>query len=221
MEQQQTRTQQTYLAIVSILGWFALIAQFYINVTSKAASVPEIITRYFSYFTIDTNLLVTLCCTTILLRPKSGWGNFFSQQATLTAMAVYIVMVGIVYNIILRFIWNPKGLQQLVDELLHAIIPILFLLYWLIFAPKYRLKWKDALPWMIYPFVYGILILIRGTLSGFYPYPFFEIDKLGVVKVLLNTAGLTVAFYFLALLFIGIGKLMSSENDKIKIQPDG
>ncbi len=134
---------------------------------------------------------------------------FFSKSTTGTAIAVYITIVGIVYNIILRFIWNPQGLQMVVDESLHLIIPVLFILYWLIFAPKAGLRWKNVFPWLIFPLVYILLILIRGALSGFYPYPFIDVKTLGYNKVLLNSGGLCIAFLLLSLLFVAIAKMMS------------
>ena len=195
-----------YLSVLALLGWFALIAQFCIILSSGVAPTAELIVRYFSYFTITTNLIVALCCTTLLFVPQSKWGSFFSRQTTQAAITVYIVIVGIIYNLILRFIWDPKGLQRIVDELLHLIIPILFLIYWFIFVLKDKLKWSSFWSWLIYPLVYVIYIFIRGAFSGFYPYPFLDVTKLGYPKVLINSLGITLAFVVVSLLFIGIGK---------------
>ncbi len=191
---------------ISILGWFALVAQFHINITSGAATPAELLIRYFSYFTILTNLLVAVCCTCIAINPEKGWGSFFSKVQTLTAITVYILVVGIVYNIILRFLWQPKGLQKLVDELLHSAIPALFLLYWLLFVNKQTMQWKQVFPWLAYPLVYLLFILIRGSFSGFYPYPFVNVGDLGMNKVLLNSIAITILFIVTGLLLIAAGK---------------
>ncbi len=208
MEKLQVKTQQIYLTIATIIAWFAVIVQFYLNIVNRANSIPEVIMRFFSYFTILTNILVALCFTGLLLKPKSGGGRFFSKPTTLTAIAVYIAAVGIVYNIVLRFTWSPEGLQMVVDESLHLVIPVLFVLYWLTFAPKAGLQWKNVFQWLIYPLVYILFILIRGALSGFYPYPFIDAKKLGYSKVLLNSGGLFIAFLLLSLLFVAIAKMM-------------
>ena len=125
----QSTSQKYILGFLALAGWFALVSQFYINITSNASALPELITRYFSYFTILTNLLVTIYCTVLLLNPLSKTGTFFARYRTSTAITVYILIVGIIYNIILRFIWNPQGLQMLVDKLLHSLIPVLFFTY--------------------------------------------------------------------------------------------
>lgn len=202
-------SQKKYVAVIAMLAWFALLTQFYININSKAASIPEIIIRYFSYFTILTNLLVAVCTTALFFYQKLSWSKFFSHQKTLTAITVYILVVGIIYNVILRFIWNPQGLQMIVDELLHSVIPTLFFLYWLLFVEKRGLLWKNVLPWLLYPLVYIIYVLVRGTLSRFYPYPFINMGQLGLKQTLINAAGVTIVFLFISLLLIAIGKMMS------------
>ncbi len=198
-----------YLSLSAFIGWFSVISQFYLNIVKNSVPVAEITIRFFSYFTILTNILVALCFTIILLRPKSRPGEFFSQPSVQTAVTAYITFVWIAYNILLRHLWNPTGLQLIVDELLHSFIPLLTVLYWLVFVPKSELQWKSILPWMIYPIIYLLYILTRGALSGFYPYPFIDINELGYFKVFLNDGGLILAFLLLSLLFVAIGKLLS------------
>ncbi|MEP6948629.1 MAG: Pr6Pr family membrane protein [Ginsengibacter sp.] len=214
MGKQQSTSLKIYLAVLLIFGWFALATQFGININSGIAAAPEIIVRYFSYFTITTNLIVAVCCTTLLINPGSRWGDFFSSQKTLTAVTVYIVIVGIIYNLVLRFIWNPQGLQMIVDELLHSVIPILFLIYWIIFVSKNQLKWGDILPWLIYPLVYIIFIFIRGSFSGFYPYPFIDTGKIGLKQALINAVGIAIVFIVMSLLFVAIGNFINKRKLK-------
>jgi hypothetical protein len=168
--------------------------------------------RYFTFFTILTNILIAAGSTIILLKPASAWGKFFSKATTLTAIGVNITIVGATYNIILRFLWNPQGMQRVVDELLHLVIPLGFILFWLIFVPKGQLKWNNIPLWTVYPLAYLAAILIRGALSGYYPYPFLDVTQLGYRQALLNCAGVAVAFIAVALLFTGTAKLMSKNQ---------
>jgi hypothetical protein len=147
-----------------------------------------------------------------LVASGSGWGKFFSKATTLTAIAVNITIVGATYNAILRFLWNPQGMQRVVDELLHLVIPILFIIFWFVFVPKNRLKWDNIFLWTVYPIAYLVIVLIRGALSGYYPYPFLDVTKLGYPQTLLNSAGVAVAFIIVALLFVAIDKLMSKNQ---------
>lgn len=204
-----------YLALIAILGWFALIAQFYINITGGLAAPSEIIVRYFSYFTITTNLLVAITATALVINPLLGPDYFFSRQGTLAAITVYILIVGIIYNLILRSLWNPQGLQWVVDELLHSVIPLLFFGFWIIFAPKDELLWKDIWSWLIYPIGYMLFILIRGSTSNFYPYPFINIRMLGLNKVLANSMGIALAFVLVSLLMVALAQFMSRRKVRV------
>ena len=198
---------RTYAAIGAITGWLAVIAQFYLIIVHRTTTVPETVVRFFSYFTILTNILVALSFTALLLRPGSQWRAFFSRADVQTALAVYIAVVGLVYNLILRATWKPEGLQRVVDELLHSVMPLLYVLFWFIYVSRHALEWKRVPYWLIYPFIYFVYVLIRGALSGFYPYPFINVKEHGYVLVLLNSVNVLGAFLLLSVLFVLIGKL--------------
>ncbi len=214
MENNSSKTKSAFLVTGATLGWFAIIFQLYLIIVNRTAPIPETIIRFFSFFTILTNILVALCVTFLLLKPLGAWGKFFSRPATLTALTVYIAVVGLIYNVILRFLWTPKGWQFIVDELLHTVIPLLFILYWFLFTAKQSLKWKSILPWLIYPSLYCIYILIRGSVSGFYPYPFMDVNILGYNKVFVNVAGVVIVFLLLSLMLVGIAKISVSNKGK-------
>ena len=212
MQTSYPKVPSFYLAIMVITGWFALVAQFYLIIQNRVASLTETIIRYFSFFTILTNIIVALCVTVLWLKPNSRWGRFFSQPTALTAITVYITIVGIVYNVILRFLWQPRGLQYVVDELLHTIIPLLFILLWWLYVNASGLKYKNVLPWLIYPFVYIIYTFIRGEMTGQYPYPFIDVSRLGYTRVLMNSIGLVIAFSGLSLFLVALGKKKRADN---------
>lgn len=200
------KCRQLFLSAAALLGWIALILQFYLILRNREASVPETIIRYFSFFTVLTNMLAALCFSFLLLSPRSSFGIFFSRPATLTAIAVYMFVVGMIYNLILRSLWSPQGLQRIADELLHVVNPVCFLVFWIIYVSKSGLQWKYPFLWMIYPVMYVAYILFRGSFSGFYPYPFSDVSKLGYPVVLLNCLKTILAFFIISLTFVGMGK---------------
>ncbi len=212
MGKQISASEKLFLSAIAVLGWFALAAQFYLLLSNRVTSVPEAILRYFTFFTILTNILVAVCSTTLLVSPASRWGQYFSRQTVRAAITIYILVVGAVYNSILRFLWAPQGMQQLVDELLHTAIPLLFIFYWIIFVRKDQLQWKNILNWLIYPLVYFIVIIVRGPFADYYPYPFVNVRELGYPTVFLNSALLTLAFGVISLLFVGIGKMTAKKT---------
>jgi hypothetical protein len=196
-----------YLLLIAVLGCFSLLAQLYLSIESGLAAPHIVLFRYFAYFTLTTNLLVAITCVMLLVAPNSRLGEFLGRQKTLTATTSYILVVGIIYNVLLRIIWKPEGLQLIVNELLHAVIPILFLIYWLVFVRKDGLKWNDIWPWLLYPLIYTIYVFIFGAITGFYPYHFIDLAQLGLKTTIINACGITIFFIVISLLLVGISKL--------------
>lgn len=201
---------KVFAAVGALFGWFAVVFQFWLMMQNRTRPVPGTIIQFFSYFTILTNTIVAIYFT-LMLRGAKGW---VARASTATALAVYIIVVGLVYNLILRQLWEPKGLQKMVDEVLHTVNPLYFLVYWVMFVRKDELKWKHVFQWLAYPFVYCIYVLIRGGLTDLYPYPFIDVTKLGMGTVLLNCVMLFAGFILLSLLFIGIAKTLTARRGK-------
>ena len=196
--------------IIALLAWVGVILQFYITAKTWAGlglSPIEGTVRFFSYFTILTNILVAFSLTSVLDAPQTRSGIFFSHSSTQTAIAIYIFVVGLVYNLILRKLWAPKGLQLIVDNILHSAVPLIYVLYWIAFVPKEKLIWKDAVRWLSYPAVYFLWVIIFGARTSFYPYPFIDVNLLGYPKMCLHAAMLLIVFLSLGLLAIATGKI--------------
>jgi len=201
------------LALISV--WFSLVVQFCISIPAyinDGRSLPGTLVQLFSYFTIQVNLLAGLGLGALLLKPSTAFNKYFSQGYVLTGIALYITIVGLVYNIILRSLWHPIGLFKLTDELMHLINPILFVVYWLIFVPKERLKWTQSLSWLWFPFLYLVYILIRGAITQIYPYPFIDAGKLGYYSIIIHSLLLLVVFLLLGLLLILLTRTLSPKS---------
>ena len=202
----EKRSARIYATIGAVMGWFTVIIQLYLHILNRPVAFGESLLRFFGYFTIDTNILCALFLTFVTLQSKSRLGRFFRKATTATALTAYITIVGVTYNILLRNTWNPQGMQKLVDELLHSVIPVYFVLFWFIFVPGKDLKWKDAFPWLIYPILYMVYAIILGAITMFYPYPFVDVNELGYTKALTNSLIVLALIFLLSLAFIGIGK---------------
>ena len=213
----QKKSARIIALLGALIAWFAIIAQFYLMMTNRVVSVPGTILRFFSFFTIDTNILAALCFTFIFLRGNSGVSSFFTKATTITAVTIYITIVGIVYHVLLRLTWDPEGLQKIVDELLHSVIPSIFILFWVFFTPIEGLKWKNAFSWLLYPIAFVLYTIIHGAITKFYPYMFVDVTRHGYNKVLSNAGLFLLAIFFLSLVLIATGKVMGKPvNDKKK-----
>jgi hypothetical protein len=193
--------------ITALVAWFGLALQQYIiidNTPGNGLTVVQAIGRFLLFFTVLSNILVAINLTVSLISPSSRAGHFFSTPSVTTAIAVYIFIVGLVYNIILRQLWQPTGRARFADEVLHVAVPLLYLFYWLLYTPKHRLRFIRAFYWLAFPAIYLVYAMIRGSQEGFYAYPFINISELGYGRVALNSIGLMLVFMTVSLLFIVI-----------------
>lgn len=200
--------------LLALVTWFALALQFKLSLASVSVtgfSAGKTVTNFFSYFTILSNLLVAISLTTIILSPGSTPGRFFSRVSTRTAIAVYIFIVGLVYNLVLRNIWSPTGWQLVADNLLHVVVPLLYVLLWAVITTKQTLQWKDIYPWLIFPALYLAYSLIRGPIANWYPYPFLDAGKSGYGKVAINSL-----FVLIAIIVVGLGLIAINRRGKMK-----
>lgn len=194
-------------AILALIIWFAVITQLVLMLQNGATLAAETIIRFFSFFTILTNTVVATYFTAQSFRISTA-----NKPGLLTAITVYIFIVGIVYQLLLRHLWQPAGMQWVVDELLHTINPLLVIIYWYAYERKAEVNYRQIKGWLIYPIIYLLYILIRGSVSGFYPYPFVNVAHIGLAKTLVNSALLLLLFVFVSFIFIAIGRKTARRN---------
>jgi len=171
------------------------------------------ILMYFSYFTNQTNWLVSVWFLWALIFPKKeGHGKLLSFTGSIL-VATYISITGIIWIGVLFPASLVNGNYRpwydwISSVVLHIVVPVMFVLYVTLWMNKIytigALKWlKRSWITIIYPAVYGIIMLIRGEIrlvSGYsssssYPYFFLEIHA--------TSFGMSgVAWFFIAIILI-------------------
>ncbi|CAI9004689.1 Membrane protein [Pseudomonas sp. IT-P100] len=197
------------MAVAVLLGWAGLSIQLYLIFYSRwalGASLLGGLLSFFSYFTVLTNTLVATVLTCALTSRESAARRWFLQPWVSSGIAVSIAVVGLAYNVLLRHLWHPEGWQWLADELLHDVMPLLFLAWWWLCVPKGTLRLRHIALWVIYPLLYFAYALLRGHLLATYPYPFIDVDTLGYPQVFVNAGGLLAGFVLIALVVIALDR---------------
>ena len=118
---------------LAVLGWAGLAIQLYLILFARlsiGASLLGGLVSFFSYFTILTNTLVATVLTCAVTERESAARRWLLQPWVSSGIAVSIAVVGLAYSILLRHLWHPEGWQFVADELLHDVMPLLFLGYW-------------------------------------------------------------------------------------------
>lgn len=193
--------RQWYAGILAILAFVAVLAQFFLVYSSGKLSFFYWLIRFFTFFTIIGNSLVGIYA----LREAQSKSN--KHRVLDLPMLIYITVVGIVYHSLLQEVWNPQAWQKVTDFLLHTLVPLGSLGYWLLFkARKQQFRGQMLIEWMVLPTIYFGYVLIFGYFCEAYPYPFLEVQELGYPKVLLTAVVLAAGMLLIGLIYIALAK---------------
>jgi hypothetical protein len=201
--------RRRFVLVAALLGWSGLGIQLYLILLGRweiDASLLGGLVNFFSFFTVLTNTLVAVVLICELTRRESAARHWFLLPAVSSGIAVNIALVGLAYNLLLRHLWQPEGWQFVADELLHDVMPLLFIAYWWLWVPKGTLRLGHIGLWVIYPLAYFAYVLLRGDLLAAYPYPFIDVASLGYPQVLINAGGIMAGFVGIALGVVGLDR---------------
>ncbi|WP_255461365.1 Pr6Pr family membrane protein [Glaciihabitans sp. INWT7] len=166
--------------------------------------------EYFSYFTIESsmmNVVVLLVGGSLALRLPRDTELFTSVRV---AILSYAVITGLVYNVLLRNIPGDGSYEppRWCNEVMHVWVPIFILLDWLLAPGRARVPWKRL--WLVisYPLAWLAFTMIRGAITGWYPYPFLEpAGPGGIPSLLVYVVGIAAFIVAVASAAIGFARL--------------
>lgn len=192
--------QRIYAVLLAALGWFAIIGQYVVSTTT--------IFNYVSFFTILSNILVTLTATFAALAPDSRPGRLLLKPIVATSTALYITITGVIYYVLLAKLYDLVGWNKTFSETLHYVMPPAYVLFWLLFIPKGTLTLRHV-PWMLlFPLAYGIYTLLRGPLVDWYPYPFIDVRELGYPRAFRNIGEFVIFFALMGSIYVLIDQVV-------------
>jgi len=192
---------------IAITALVAVLIQYATFISGTSEGVALATLRYFSYFTITTNCLVAVGWGAAAFAPQTALGQFFSKDTIRTAVTSYIVLVGVIYHVLLAAIHDPQGISWYANHLLHTLVPLAVFLEWLFLSGERTIRFGHIISWQVYPVVYTAYTLVKGAITGFYPYPFLDVNELGYSGVSIQLVGLIITFMVTCAIFVAIGKL--------------
>ncbi|RZJ19000.1 MAG: hypothetical protein EON91_02975 [Brevundimonas sp.] len=204
---------RVYRAVFALVGWLALALQYGLTLTGNPdRGAGELTLNFVSYFTVLTNILVALALTGPALSPDSRMGRWSRSEGVRAAVAMYIAVVGLTYHFLLADVWDPQGWALIANILLHYVMPIAFVLDWLLFTPKGRLRWIDPVKWLSFPALYTLWTLIHGYASGWWPYWFMNVPALGLAKAGFWAAAMLAFFLIVGLIVVAIDRTFARRD---------
>lgn len=160
--------------------------------------------NFFSFFTIQSNILGVAALFALVLVPRARRSAFFDGARG--AVVLYIAITGVVFALLLA------GLQEdlqttipWVDFVVHKLMPVVLVADWLIDPSRHKLPRWTVLAWLAYPLAWFTYTLVRGETVDWYPYPFVDVSKLGYDGVLGRSVGLFVGFALAAAALLWLG----------------
>jgi hypothetical protein len=187
-------TRSTIVALIIVAFWVVLAGTDF----SAEFTVFDLL----SYFTIQTNLLVAITLVIFFLAPRGS-----RTDSLRGAVVLYSLAVGMIYHVFL----SRMGFyveNNWMNILFHTVVPVYMLIDWLVEKPIKQIALRQALTWVLYPLLYVIFVLVRGNISGWYPYQFLNVDVQGYVFLIIAVASLLLIFCLLAIFVARVHALL-------------
>ncbi|WP_229073242.1 Pr6Pr family membrane protein [Actinoplanes sp. DH11] len=162
--------------------------------------------RLFSYFTIQSNILLLIVAVTLSLNPDRD-GRLW-RVVRLDAV-LGMIITGLVYATVLAGTANPAGAGWWSNLGFHYVAPWWALLGWLVFGPRSRMD-KRTLWWAVaWPVVWIGYTFAHGAVTDWYPYPFASVTDIGYGAAVRNMAFIVVIAVAFGALLWGLDRFLS------------
>lgn len=194
------------------VGLFAIVVQFGIAVdrfTDEGMSLGGAIVKFFSFFTVLTNIFAVAVHAAALSGSKLG---FFRRPTVMLTATVAITIVGIVYHVLLAALWDPQGMQKITDILLHYVAPALLVVWWIAYGRSGTARLADIRYVLIYPLAYLGYVLVRAPIAGEVPYPFLDYWQYGWPHVVQMVVIILALFLAVAALAVVADRFLPSRS---------
>ncbi len=192
-------------------AWIVRILRLGILVLSWSAIILTLIPSldnldfFFTTYTIQSNLFVLIWLSIAILFQEKFKTHWFFSGVVRGAITLYITVTFIIFALLLAPFY-PGGMESYTNLSLHYIIPIAFMVDWVLTEMYHVYQWKYTLFWLAYPIFYLILTLIRGYIISDYIYPFLDLNAMGTEFFALVCVILAAFFLLLGALLVFLNK---------------
>lgn len=176
-----------------------------------------------NYFTVISNMLVAVYylvdAVWLLNNPaKARQGREWNRGLKHVALLGVIVTGLIANSLIAGQFAGLTGTAALSMTMLHVVTPIMAVLDWLLFERKGRMKAGEPFIWLAFPLLYLLYVLVVVEAFGIdlnamdaasrFPYPFIDLDVLGIPQLAGNAIGLAFGFLVVGYAVFAIDRIL-------------
>ena len=201
------------IVVIRVLLALSLFGSVYWQVSDRMMHNLFRPSEYFSYFSITSCLLTAVVLTLSAIQLTRGQAETKLLSLSRLTMAVSMVIVGVIYNALLRGgDPDPRDVGYawpvLPNEVVHTYGPILIFIEWLLTRTTIALKINQAFWVLVYPLTWLGFSIIRGIITGWWPYWFID-PQYGIGTQATWIVVIAVMFSVLALGFIPAQKALA------------
>ena len=205
-----TRTNiiASYRAIFGLLVLAAIGTQL-ADLSSRGVLDPL---HYFSYFTIDSNLLAAAVFLILALRRGERSAGFEMVRGL---AVICMVVTGVVFSVLLSGT-NVDTAIPWVNDVVHSVMPIVVAVDWLLDPPRMRLTYRQGLTWVVYPAIWLVYTLVKGPIVDKYPYPFLDPANGGYGSVAIYVVAILAVMAVLCLVAVWVANA-TGDRDRVAV----
>ncbi|WP_328610857.1 Pr6Pr family membrane protein [Amycolatopsis sp. NBC_00345] len=181
--------------------------------TGEAAGVGIRLWRLFSYFTIQSNLILLAAALVLAARP--AFDGRVWRVVRLDAL-LGILITGLVYAIVLAPQIHVTGWALAATIGFHYVSPWAAVAAWLVLGPRPGAGgWGTVAAAFLWPVLWLVYIFVQGAFTHWYPYPFMDVTEIGFGAALRNALLVVVV----ALVFAALVKLLDRKLPALTRRP--
>ncbi len=203
---------RTWHLATALIGAVGFVFQIYALVGGPryAANPAHAWWNFGSFFTIESNFLVLCICATLAANAARRGGQVWLVLRLMALVNITVTMI--IQFFLLRDLPEIQALEGAglyADRILHYVVPIMVIVGWIVFGPRPRISLKTAFLVLVFPAAWCLYTVIRGAITGWYPYPFINVAEHGAM-VILNCAGVGAVFLAMALVYFWLDRKLRS-----------
>ncbi len=205
---------QTVYCTIGLMGTFDSIGFFDMKFNKS----------FYVYFTNWSNYFcVGIMFVELIQTIKKNENSYVSAVPILKFIGLLgILLTFLVFNLLLASepSRNPALNYKLHSVTFHIVLPLMYIIDWLLFYQRGQLKWTYPIYSAIFPIIYIIFIFVRAwiinvcnlnkSVSVIYPYFFLNVNTQGLDGVVHWCVVLSLAFIILGFLFVFLDRVVKS-----------
>jgi hypothetical protein len=122
-----------------------------------------------------------------------------------------MIVVGVVFTLLLSGTDVDTAIPW-VNTVVHQLMPMVMVADWLLDPPAQILSLRQGVAWLSFPLVWILYTLVRGAITGRYPYPFLDPANGGFASVAAYSETILVLLAVVCAVVVWLGNVRSNSR---------